>query len=82
MRRAGKSFRAAKRPGTLAEPLRHNQNLAFVMTMVMVAMMMPQSVRRNGQTTQNDQGYYSKKHGTDLHNEISPSPQPSLFQTV
>jgi len=39
--------------------------------MMMTVMVMTQSIRRNGQTTQNDQRENCKEHTTDLHVQIS-----------
>jgi hypothetical protein len=49
--------------------------------MVMMVMMTTNGVRRYSQTTQDNQGYYSEKHSTDIHGD-SPSIQPFIFQTV
>ena len=35
--------------------------------MMVVRVMMAYGVRRNSQTTQDSQGYYSEKHATDIH---------------
>jgi hypothetical protein len=71
-----------KRPGALARASSLTRSsLSFAVMMVMMVMMTTNGVRRYSQTTQDNQGYYSEKHSTDIHGD-SPSIQPFIFQTV